>query len=108
MLGASLIAVLLTIAIGATAVGTAVVARHRAQSGADLAALAAAGAAPAGAVVACARAGAVLAAMRMHLDGCRLDELDVVVAVVAPARLGRWHLGTARATARAGPTEIAY
>ena len=104
MLGALLIVVVLVIGLGVGAVGAAVVARHRAQSGADLAALAAAGAVPVGAG-ACERAGALAAATRMRLGDCRVDGLDAVVTVVVPVRFGRWDLGSARAAARAGPVE---
>jgi secretion/DNA translocation related TadE-like protein len=81
--------------------GSAVVARHRAQAGADLAALAAARWLPRGADSACRVAAAVSGAMSAVLKGCDIDELDVVVAVdvVTSRLLG----GRAHAAARAGP-----
>ncbi|MDV6975162.1 Rv3654c family TadE-like protein [Mycobacterium intracellulare] len=80
--------------------GSAVVARHRAQSAADLAALAAAaGHLPSGSDAACVRAAAVARAMRVDDIGCVVDGLDVVIT----ARVAVVVAGTARATARAGP-----
>ena len=94
-----MVAVLLVATLGGLYLGAVVVARHRAQAAADLAALAAAAVLPAGADAACARAGAVAHAMRAGRVGCVVDELDVVVTI--EAAVGRW--GTARAAARAGP-----
>ncbi|MGH3564381.1 MAG: Rv3654c family TadE-like protein [Mycobacterium sp.] len=107
MLAAAMVAVLLGVTAGGICLGSAVVGRHRAQAAADLAAVAAAAALPAGAGVACARA--ALVARRMgagHLD-CRVDGLDVVVTVEVPVALSGlgvgWGPGSARAMARAGP-----
>ncbi len=94
-----MVVVLLCVTAGSACVGAAVVARHRAQAAADLAALAAAARVPAGAAAACAQAGAVARAMRAGVAGCALDGLDVVVTL--EAGVGRW--GNARAAARAGP-----
>ncbi len=94
-----MVVVLLTVTGGVAYLGAAVVARHRAQAAADLAALAAAARVPAGAETACAQAHAVARAMRAGTTGCVVDDLDVVITVEVPA--GRW--GTARAAARAGP-----
>ncbi len=94
-----MVVVLLTVTGGSAYLGAAVVARHRAQAAADLAALAAAARVPAGAESACAQAAAVARAMRAGVAGCTLDDLDVVVTI--EAGVGRW--GTARAAARAGP-----
>ena len=78
--------------------GGAVVARHRAQAAADLAALAAAGVLPAGAQAACARAGDIAGAMGASITDCRIDGLDVVVSAQVTVALG-----AARGAARAGP-----
>ncbi|WP_343573303.1 Rv3654c family TadE-like protein [Mycobacterium sp.] len=94
-----MVAVLLTVTAGSAYLGAAVVARHRAQAAADLAALAAAARLPAGAESACAQATAVSRAMRSGIAGCAIDELDVVITIEAGA--GAW--GKARAAARAGP-----
>ena len=93
------------IAIASAAVGAAIVARHRAQSAADLAALAGALDALDDVEVACARAGEIAARNGGHLIACHVDGLDVVVTVeVRPAGLAAM-AGTARASARAGPVE---
>ena len=89
--------------LGGTALGSVIVARHRAQSAADLAALAAAAKAPAGQEAACRQAQAVTTAMRARLRDCALIGLDVAVSVAAGT--GLQMVGDARATARAGPTD---
>nr|CRL74110.1 helicase/secretion neighborhood TadE-like protein [Mycolicibacterium komanii] len=100
-----MIAVLVTITVGAGYLGVAVTARHRAQAAADLAALAAAHRFSSGSEEACTWAGAVAEAMRTEVAQCRTDDLDIVVAVQVPVTLGRFGLGAARAVARAGPAE---
>ncbi|BCO33912.1 hypothetical protein JMUB5695_00379 [Mycobacterium heckeshornense] len=94
-----MIAVLLCVAGAGVYLGSVVVARHRAQAAADLAALAAAARVPAGAEAACARAGLVARRMRARDIECELQGLDVVVTVEAAVAGG----GSARAAARAGP-----
>ena len=81
--------------------GSAVVARHRAQAAADPAALAGAARLPAGAAAACARATAVGREMRVDDVGCGVDGLDVVATVHVAVAVA----GTARAAARAGPVD---
>jgi secretion/DNA translocation related TadE-like protein len=95
VLAAAMMAVLLAVTVGGIYIGSAVVARHRAQSAADMAALAAALRLPEGAEPACGQASAIAKAMKAELAACEIDELDVVVTVQA---------GPARAAARAGPT----
>ncbi|EME18768.1 Rv3654c family TadE-like protein [Rhodococcus triatomae] len=90
----------ITVAVGH--VGSAVVARHRAQSAADLAALAAATAAVRGTDAACAAAGGVAGRSRATVRECRLDGWDAVVTVVVSVGLGS---GEAVAAARAGPAD---
>jgi secretion/DNA translocation related TadE-like protein len=93
------------VAVASAAVGAAIVARHRAQTAADLAALAGALDALDGVEVACARAGEIAASNGGHLTACDVDGLDVVVTVEArPTGLAAMG-GTARASARAGPVE---
>ncbi|MEN4447334.1 Rv3654c family TadE-like protein [Mycobacterium sp. SMC-18] len=99
----ALIVVLIGLMTGAAAVGAAVIGRHRAQSAADLAALAAAGALVAGPSQSCGRAVAVAEAMGSRVGNCAVQRLDVVVDVEVPVRFGRWHLGDAHGRARAGP-----
>jgi secretion/DNA translocation related TadE-like protein len=84
--------------------GAAVVARHRAQSAADLAALAAALVALDGEQAACARAEQVTSRNGARLVACRLEGLDVVVTVEVSAGLGD-RAGPAEASARAGPVD---
>lgn len=96
-----MVAVLLCVTAAGAYLGSAVVARHRAQAAADLAALAAAARLPSGAEAACARASAVARGMRIGDVGCRADDLDVVVTVRVAALFG----GVAEAAARAGPVD---
>jgi secretion/DNA translocation related TadE-like protein len=99
VLAAMMVAVLLCVTGGAAYLGSVVIARHRAQAAADLAALAAAARVPSGVAAACARATAVARGMRVDDAGCRVDGLDVVVTV----RVAVAFAGTAQAVARAGP-----
>jgi secretion/DNA translocation related TadE-like protein len=95
------------VAIASAAVGGAIVARHRAQTAADLAALAGALDSLDGVEVACARAEEIAASNGGHLTECDVDGLDVVVTVEArPTGLAAMG-GTASASARAGPVESA-
>jgi secretion/DNA translocation related TadE-like protein len=101
-----MMAVLLAITVGGVYVGSAVIARHRAQAAADLAALAAAAHLADGTAAACTQASAVAHAMRTAVTECAVEDLDVVVTVDAPLAFGRLAIGPARATARAGPTPV--
>lgn len=85
--------------------GSAVGTRHRAESAADLAAVAAAGHAVEGLDTACAKAAVVTGAMHVTLAVCRLDGWDAVVEVDAAGPGGIANLGSAHARARAGPVE---
>lgn len=98
-----MVAVLLCSVGAAAYLGAAVVARHRAQAAADLAALAAAARLPTGVAAACARATAVAHAMGVDVAECRLDGLDVVVTVRVSVAFRAGGVGAARAAARAGP-----
>ncbi|MBA3524717.1 MAG: flp pilus-assembly TadE/G-like family protein [Geodermatophilaceae bacterium] len=83
--------------------GSAVLARHRAESAADLAALAAAGAAPQGADSACGQAERVAAGMNARLDSCRLVGLVAEIQVSVTTELAVVGEATAHGRARAGP-----
>jgi secretion/DNA translocation related TadE-like protein len=96
-----MVVVLLTVTGGSAYLGAAVIARHRAQAAADLAALAAAARLPGGPAAACAQASAVARAMGVRTAGCDIDDLDAVITVEASTAGSRW--GIARAAARAGP-----
>ena len=93
----------MAVTIAVAYLGAAVVARHRAQAAADLAALAAALRLVEGRAQACVAADAVAEAMRARGTHCSVDGADVVVAVQVPVQLGRWGTGQARAQSRAGP-----
>ena len=101
----AVIGLLLAITVGAVYVGAAVVARHRAQAAADMAALAGATVMPAGPETACQKASAVGQAMGGAVTNCSTDDLDVVVTVAVPPGVGVGMLGSATAIARAGPAE---
>ncbi|MUL46060.1 flp pilus-assembly TadE/G-like family protein [Mycobacterium sp. CBMA293] len=103
VLAVALIVVLIGLMTGAAAVGAAVIGRHRAQSAADLAALAAAGALALGPDQSCSRAAAVAEDMGSRVGRCSVQRLDVVVDVEVTVRFGRWNLGVAHGRARAGP-----
>lgn len=103
MLAAALIAALVSVTIGISWLGAAVVARHEAQGAADLAALAAAGALPTGRDAACDAADDLAAANRAEVTRCQVDGLDVLIEARIMVRLGRFGLGPAQAVARAGP-----
>ena len=100
------IAVIVLLTVGAGEYAAVVIARHRSQAAADLAALAAAGAVPGGRAAACARAGEIVSAMRASLVRCNIDDLDAVVTVNVPVALRVPWLGSAgpaQSSARAGP-----
>jgi secretion/DNA translocation related TadE-like protein len=96
-----MVAVLLWVTGAGAYLGAVVVARHRAQAAADLAALAAAARLPSGTAAACARATAVAREMRVDHARCEVDGLDVVVTVQVAVVVA----GAARAAARAGPVD---
>lgn len=102
---ASAIAALVLVATALYGLGAVALARQRAAAAADLAALAAAGAAVDGVEIACAKAGQVVAEMRVELAGCRLDRWDALVETraVLPGPLARFPAASARA--RAGPVD---
>nr|WP_055351962.1 Rv3654c family TadE-like protein [Mycobacterium tuberculosis] len=102
MLAVAMVAVLLCVTGAGAYLGSAVVARHRAQAAADLASLAAAARLPSGLAAACARATLVARAMRVEHAQCRVVDLDVVVIVEVAVAFA----GVATATARAGPAKV--
>ncbi len=79
LVAVAMMAVLLTITVGGVYVGSAVIARHRAQAAADLAAVAAAVYLADGTRAACAQASAMALAMNAAVTRCEVDDLDVVV-----------------------------
>ncbi len=95
---ASMLAILL---IGLQLAG-AVIARHRAEAAADVAALAGAAQVLLDAGAACSRAGEIAAANGALLADCAIQEMDLTVTVAVPVSLGILG-GTASGRARAGP-----
>lgn len=98
-----MVAVLLSVTGGGVYLGSVVVARHRAQAAADLAALAAAARLPVGPQTACEWATGIARRMRVDHAECAVQGLDVVVSVEVTAAFAGWRVGPARAVARAGP-----
>jgi secretion/DNA translocation related TadE-like protein len=97
------VAALTAVVVLAFWLGTAVLARHRAESAADLSALAAASHAAEGPTRACERAKWIATRMAVSLMSCRWQRLDAFVEVQAPS-LGFAGLPGPSARARAGPT----
>jgi secretion/DNA translocation related TadE-like protein len=100
---AGAVVVLVSLLVFGLMLAGAIVARHRAEAAADLAALAAAGHAVDGEPVACAYGARVADRMNARLLDCRVADADAFVEVeAAPPALPRvW--GQARGRARAGP-----
>ena len=99
------VAVVLAMTVGALSVVSAVVAAHRAQAAADLAALAAAAVFVRGepSAAACGRGADVAARNGARLAACRTwPDLSVELVVQVEARMAR--VGTATARSRAGPS----
>jgi secretion/DNA translocation related TadE-like protein len=97
--------VLLLVTGVAVHLGAAVLARQRAETGADLAALAGAAQLLRGAEFACAAAGRVAQANRVEVRSCSADGLDLLVEVTAEVAGGGALGGSATGRARAGPME---
>lgn len=103
MIGAFVALALVVVTALIVSVGAATAARHQAQSAADLAALAGAGALMGGA--GCAEAAAAASRMDAVLEDCIVDEWDVQVRVRVPIALLRFGDRDAVASARAGPVD---
>ena len=100
----ALSAVLAVVGAAMVLLGAAAVARHRAGTAADLAALAAAGRAAWGEPGGCELAAEVARANSATLVACSVDARAVVeVRVRVPVRLGRLGVLSASGSARAGP-----
>ncbi|MEV0357386.1 Rv3654c family TadE-like protein [Nocardia sp. NPDC050697] len=85
--------------------GATVTARHRVQSTADLAALAAAGALLDGPVAGCATADDLSTRAGTRLRECTVDQWDVTVVAELRIPLGLFGARFASAAARAGPMD---
>jgi secretion/DNA translocation related TadE-like protein len=103
VLAALAMSALIAVVVMVIHVGSAVGARHQAQSAADLAALAGAGALDRGVSDACETARTLAMRMGTELRECTIDEWDVIVTVGQPVFLGRFGMSDAVASARAGP-----
>lgn len=99
------IAVLCLVAAVVSTYGSVVQTRHRAESAADLAALAGAAYAPYGESFACGRARWVAAHMRVRITECVLSDWDVSVQVSATLPAGLAHFGPLVTHSRAGPAD---
>lgn len=102
---AAILAVLWLVTTVAVSYGGVVVGRHRAETAADLAALAAAVHAPDGPAAACAVAADLAVRNGGRLSGCRLVGDDVEVTVTRQVDVIRLGRRTAVARARAGPLD---
>jgi len=98
---ATVLAAIIAVGLGGLWLGSAVVARHRAQTAADLAALAAAQLLPAGPAAACRQAERMATVMGARLGSCSVERLDVLVRV--DVTVGQPRGVRAEAVARAGP-----
>ncbi|GAA2056928.1 Rv3654c family TadE-like protein [Williamsia deligens] len=103
VLGAFVVAAVVGLTVTIVFVGAAVVARHRAQSGADLAALAGAGRAILAEPDPCSAARTVAAANHLTVSECVVDGTEVTVTADVAVALGPFGDRVARARARAGP-----
>lgn len=104
VLGAWVIVGIIGVVIAVVFVGSAVVARHRAQSVADLAALAAAQRVMLAVDDPCGAARTIAATSSVTIARCRNDGEDVVIVAMTDVDLGSFGVRQARAVARAGPT----
>ncbi|MGC4961139.1 Rv3654c family TadE-like protein [Gordonia sp. DT218] len=103
--GAFAIAAIAATVVTLLYVGAAVVARHRAQSAADLAVLAAAQQQVAAEPDPCAAARRIAAAQDVgaEVERCVAEGADMLVTVAVPVQLGPFGVHRAQAVARAGP-----
>ncbi|WP_309234685.1 Rv3654c family TadE-like protein [Nocardia sp. XZ_19_385] len=86
-------------------VGIGVVARHRVQAAADLAALAGAGALESGAAAGCAAAAEIARLVRARARTCAVSQWDVTVTAEQNVPMGLFGVRTVSAVARAGPVD---
>ena len=97
--------VFVSFATTAVLAGSAAIARHRAQSAADLGALAGAVDVVVDPGGACGAAAAVIAENGAAMTACRVDTLDIVVAASVPVAGAIGGIGPAVGVARAGPVQ---
>lgn len=107
VLGAFVVAALVGVTVLIVHLGAATAARHRAQSGADLAALAGAGRALLAEPDPCGAAQEVGAANAVAITRCVVDGAEVSVTAAVSVTLGPFGSRRAVAQARAGPSDEA-
>lgn len=103
VLACCVLAAIVMVTGGMLHVGSAVVARHTAQSAADFSALGGAGALDGGDESACEMSAVIAERMRTVLAECEVQGWDVLVEIRAPVLLSGFGIGDAQAYARAGP-----
>ncbi|MCX4093624.1 Rv3654c family TadE-like protein [Nocardia sp. alder85J] len=101
--GCLAVVALLAVTVSIGQIGVVIVVRHRAQSAADLSALAAAGALDGGVAAGCARAGTIAGHAGFRLLECAVVDWDVTVTVESEVSLATFGSRRVRASARAGP-----
>jgi secretion/DNA translocation related TadE-like protein len=99
------VAVMMTVLVASLHLGAAILARHRAESAADLAALAAARLAVRGEAAACREAASVAAAAGGTVTRCLLAGWDALVEVRMPVAVALPGLDSAVGQAMAGPEQ---
>lgn len=99
------LAALIVLTVLVVHVGAVVVARHRVQAAADLAALAAAAELGSGADAGCAAAESLGHRMNVRVDRCEVSGWDVVITAEQKVPVGPFGERSIRAIARAGPVE---
>ncbi|GGM45045.1 hypothetical protein GCM10012275_15110 [Longimycelium tulufanense] len=105
VLAATAVLALLLITALVIQLAIAVTTRRRAESAADLAALAAAAHALSGPEHACAHARWITDRMRTNLASCRLEQWDALVEVTAKPNGPLANFAAVHARSRAGPTD---
>ncbi|MFR9752604.1 Rv3654c family TadE-like protein [Nocardia sp. 004] len=94
---------LLSVTVVIAQVGVVIVARHRAQAAADMAALAGAGTLVDGTEIACAEAEDVARRMGARIQNCEVTEWDMTITTERNVPIGLYGDRIVRAIARAGP-----
>ncbi|MEU4315492.1 Rv3654c family TadE-like protein [Nocardia sp. NPDC024068] len=99
------LAALIVLTVLVVQVGAVVVARHRVQAAADLAALAAAGELRSGADAGCAAAESLGRRMNVRVERCAVSGWDVLISAEQKVPVGPFGERSIRAVARAGPVK---
>ncbi|MFD6884275.1 MULTISPECIES: Rv3654c family TadE-like protein [unclassified Rhodococcus (in: high G+C Gram-positive bacteria)] len=105
VIGCAVMAALIAVTATLLHVGSVVVARHRAQGAADLAAVAVASALDRGVVAACEAAEPIALRMHVRVRRCDIENWYALLEVTAPVS-SLFGGDEARAVARAGPAAV--